>query len=431
MNNGIGLIGRLARAAGTAGAWVGLGAGMFGCAAGSEPAADVVAEEIIGGVAASSPSLDAIGSLGLVDPYGTVQPFCTATLVGRETILTARHCAEIFETSEYAAYGYRVVFAIGPDGYAPTRMVEVVASTQLPPGDHPGFVGYYRDVAALHLESPLPDLTPARLGSLRDRDVGRDFAVIGYGIRDQSGNYGVRRAGTVELRAREGRIFEMMFGSYEAFREWLRSQGYYGVILDRAELERELGIAFPADDEPPADDAGTPEPPPDDGGTPDDGGMGEPGPDDGGISEPDYEAQYREIYETTYLIPEHEIYVGNTDGDAQPCHGDSGGPLVRFVNGQLRVYAVTSGGFGSARMRCDFGAVYTALAGESLEAANAARRWRDPCGDASAAGECRGDVAVRCTATDEGPRRLTRTRCALLGQTCGTGDDGQVACVDL
>ena len=78
-----------------------MGAGMFGCAAGSEPA-DVAAEEIIGGVAANSPSLDAIGSLGLVDPYGTVQPFCTATLVGRETILTARHCAEIFETSEYA-----------------------------------------------------------------------------------------------------------------------------------------------------------------------------------------------------------------------------------------------------------------------------------------------------------------------------------------
>lgn len=395
-------IGRVARKAGAAVTALSLGAAL-GCAADTEP--EVSTEAIIGGVAADSASLDAIGSLGLADPWGTVQPFCTATLVGPETVLTARHCAELFDSGLYAGYGYRIVFAIGPDGYAPRRTVEIVASTELPRGEQQSFVGYWRDVAALHLDQPIADIAPARMQALNDRDVGRDFAVIGYGMRNNAGDYGIRRAGTVELRARSGRVFEMIFGSYEAFREWLVSQGHFGVILDRQELERELGVALPAEDDemqPPFD----------------------------GDYDDDYEQLYRAYYETTYLLPEYEAWVGNTPGDAQICHGDSGGPLVRFVSGQLRVFGVASWGIHSREMYCNYGGMYAVFGQESLDAANQARRWRDPCGETTAAGECRGDVAVRCTASGEGPRRVTRTRCNLLGQTCGVGYDGQVACVD-
>ncbi|UJR83494.1 trypsin-like serine protease [Sandaracinus amylolyticus] len=413
-----------------AGAALGLGTGALGCA--SEPAPEVAEEEVIGGVAANSASLDAIGSLGIADPYGQVQPFCTATLVGQETVLTARHCSELFDSGIYTGYGYRIVFAIGPDGYSPRRTVDVVASTELPRGDQQSFVGYWRDIAALHLDTPITDIAPARMAALTDRDIGRDFAVIGYGMRNNAGEYGIRRAGTVELRARSGRIFEMIFGSYEAFREWLVGQGHFGVILDRAELERELGITFPAEDEdggPPPDDgdAGVP----DDGGPPPDDSDAGPPPDDGDAGPDDYYEQlYRQYYETTYLLPEYEAWVGNTEGDAQICHGDSGGPLTRIVNGQLRVFGVASWGIHSREMYCNYGGMYAVFGQESLDAANEARRWRDPCGDATALGECRGDVAVRCTGAGEGPRRVTRTRCNLLGQTCGTGDDGQVACVD-
>ena len=379
---------------------------LAGCSRDGEPAAGAE-EAIIGGVAANSPSLDAIGSLGIIDPYyGGVQPFCSATLIAPETVVTARHCTEVFSSGYYG----EVVFSLGPDGYNPRRSVRVVAETEVPRGPEMGFVGYGRDVGVLHLDEPITDVRVARLGDLTDRDIGRAFAMIGYGMRDNTGVFGTRRAGNGTLRARQGRIFELMFGSFENFRE---RQIDFGQYLD---LSRLAGSPFPSD-----------------GGEdfPSDGGVPFPDDGDGGPPIDDWYTEYlRGIYENTYLIPNYELWVGGARGDAQACHGDSGSPLTRSQGGRLTIYAVTSGGVHSPEMYCNYGAVYAALTGETLAAVDAARSWVDPCGDMNQLGVCEGDEAVRCTAALEGPRRVTRTDCSLLGQTCGVGYDGQVACVD-
>jgi hypothetical protein len=259
----------------------------------------------------------------------------------------------------------------------------------------------------------VPGVTPARIGELTDRDVGRPLAIVGYGYFDDTLQSGRRRAGTVHLRAREGRIFELMFGSYEAFRAWIDSEGGANAsarrLVTESEIRSALGLPELADGEAPVEAPA----------------------DDAPVAEEDpYEAYYREIYETYRMIPGYEVYVGNTEGDAQACRGDSGGPLLRFVRGELRVYAVGSGVQRTATEECALGAFYAALHEETMTAVQSAKSWRDPCRDVTEAGECRGDRAVRCTGREEGPRRITRTDCSLLGQTCGVGDDGQVACVD-
>jgi hypothetical protein len=357
-------------------------------------------------VSANSNTLNAVGTLGILyeytdwmtgEPITAYSPFCSASLISNSTVLTAKHCVAGLRNipSELGT----IYFGIGPDGNNPARTVEVV-DLNAAPGRTGGVVGMGRDVGVVYLAEPVNDIAPLELGSLEDRDVGTRFAAIGYGIQDNTGKAGTRKAGSVTVRARQGKLFELIFGSFEGFKQYFETGGDFGFL---AELPGQLDT--PAQPPPP--------PPP--------GGGAEPAGAD------DY---LRWIYDTTLLLDGYEGWVGDAPGDVQPCYGDSGSPLIKKVDGRLQVYGVVSGGFSSRSSICDFGAVYATFGPETRAFLDQAKGWVDPCGSVSRAGTCNGDVAARCTSLVEGQRRVTSTDCGLLAQTCGQDEQGAAACVD-
>src|SRR5437763_6428742 len=83
-----------------------------------QPADEANSDDIIGGVDGSAKSLNAIGTLGVLDSGGNFQFFCSASLIGPHTVLTAKHCAIVLDG---VLAGLKLVnliplyFAAGPD----------------------------------------------------------------------------------------------------------------------------------------------------------------------------------------------------------------------------------------------------------------------------------------------------------------------------
>jgi Trypsin len=344
---------------------------------------DTENQSLIGGFSANDPRLDSIGAMVLIPPFPGAQNehLCGASVIGPETLVTAKHCVEVIPLA--MSFGYKLGFAVGPDIRRPKRMYELAAFATAP-GDEGGFVGMGRDVAVLHLEHPLPpELKPLDIGTLSDEDIGKAFAAIGYGIQDNAENHGTRRLGRQTLKGREGRTLEHLFGAFEKFLEWLSSQ-----------------VMFP--------DSG-------DGGAPGDGGI------------PSLEQFARFLWDSTVLEKGYEVVTGGFPGDAQPCYGDSGSSLVKYQDGKYVSYGVVSGGLGTSDLICDLGAVYATFGPEVSTFLDQAKGWVDPCGDMDTRGTCDGNVAKRCTNMVEGRRRVVEFDCGLVGMECNT-QTGQVSC---
>lgn len=344
-----------------------------------------IEEPIIGGVAAAAPALNAVGALITILRYPDAtaagglriypgDPFCTGTLIGPTAVLSAKHCVESVGQGDFA-------FAIGPDARNPTRIIPVLAyETETTISG--GFLQKGSDVAVLHLEAPITDIEPFAWTALEPSDVGRRFVGVGYGTQDVAGTSGTRRAGSLTLGGLEGRVFELSFGSFDAFK---------AQVPNIADLQYIVGD----------------------------------------VKTSDGERRAREIFDQRVLLSGYEAFLGNAAGDAQTCHGDSGGPLVRRVDGKNTVFGVVSWGHHSTLgyAFCSYGSIYASFGPATQAFLARALAWVDPCGDLTVQGRCEGDVAVRCAAKSEGPRRTLRTECAELGLTCGPGTDGQVACL--
>jgi len=365
-------------------------------------------EAIIGGVPANSPKLNAIGTLGVQTSYtdeetGEVyeyfQPFCTASLIAPNTVLTAKHCVAGIEQDSY--YGYQFVFGIGPDGFNPVRKIPVISVQREPNNDIAGVMQLGHDVAVVHLGQAVTDLVPLEIGALDKSMIGQRLGAIGYGEQNINGDWGTREAGNVTFNALQGKWLELMFGSFEGFKDYLNEMGGYG--------ENDGSSSGDGDGDVSAD-AGV--------------GTGDAG--TGGGFDDSY-LQY--IYDTTKLLPNYEAYVGNKPGDVGTCFGDSGGPLVKTVNGKVTAFGTVSGGLGSSTLQCDYGDIYAAFGPKVVTFLNKAKAWKDPCATTTTAGACDGDTVNRCTNWVEGDRRLISTDCSLLGQTCGVTATGQAVCV--
>jgi hypothetical protein len=290
-------------------------------------------------------------------------------------VVTAKHCVKNLSITE------EVGFAIGPNSRQPVKVVPIVV-TEWEQGVSGGFISMGSDVAVAHLEAPINDVQPFAIGTaLAQADVSTRFVAMGYGSQDIQGTSGTRKAGSMTLKGTEGKVFELAFGSFDAFKKKIPE------ISDIAYL------------------------------------VGDP-------NTPQGEQRAREIYDGRTLIKDYEAYLGNGAGDAQTCHGDSGGPLIRRVNGKSTVFGVVSWGHHRTGSFCDHGGVFASFGPKTQDFLTAALAWVDPCDGMSSKGSCDGDVAVRCSARVEGVRRILRTDCAELGLTCGTGSDGQVDCVE-
>jgi len=392
---------------------------------------DPEAQELIGGFPAGDRRLDFAGALVAYDPrssYYPPQAFCSASLVGTESVLTAKHCAEVI--NEVVSYGLTVGFAMGPNSKAPARIIPVVDFDEAP-GNFGGFVGMGQDVAVLHLDSPVKDVEPVVVKSLTHKQIGQKMVAIGYGVMDNFGKSGERRIGTQTVKATQGRVFEALFGSFEAFYEWFSSQGYYAAP-DGAFGSMPDAMPAPM----PISDAGGSRS--DAGGVSGDGGMPSPGNVDGGMFPPDagfptYDptAFARYIYNSTVLLDSYEAVTGGAPGDAQPCFGDSGSPLIRYnaKTTKYEAWGVVSGGVGSEKSMCDFGTVYATFGSQVLDYVKLSSKWTDPCKDVNEIGTCVDNAATRCTTIGEGSRRLTSLDCGLLGLQCQS-TPSSVSCGD-
>ena len=396
---------------------VALGAAACGTSPPGDQTLDNRGSKIIGGFAANDPVLDAIGSLvvhfgsnGLF--FGPPIELCGATLIGPETVLTAKHCGLI--VPEIISIGATLTFAVGPNSLYPKREINIV-EVDLAPGDIGGFVGVGHDAAVMHLETPVTDIQPVDLTVLSDDQIGDAFAAIGYGIQDNSGANGTRRLGKQTLRSRQGKIFETLFGSFDNFFQWFLNGTAPGGSATTEALgpDPDGGPPVESDAGPPVDTDASPPP-----GV--DGGGPFPPP-------PSLEDFARLIYDSTVLDQGYEVVTGGAPGDAQPCFGDSGSSLILHQNDHFVSFGVVSGGLGTRDLICDLGTVYATFGPGVLEFLQTARTWTDPCGDLDSHGACDGDVARRCTNLAEGRRRIVDFDCSLLGMTCNM-NGGQVSC---
>src|SRR5690606_6073775 len=119
----------------------------------------------------------------------------------------------------------------------------------------------------------------------------------------------------------------------------------------------------------------------------------------------------------------YEAFLGNAEGDAQPCLGDSGGPLFTRDGDDFVVHGVVSWGLAIRSLladpvdgessACQFGGVYATF-GPAVRRMLALDlgllEGDDPteaCAVAPELDHCDGDVALRCVRPNEGAPRVT------------------------
>ncbi|HET7543627.1 MAG TPA: trypsin-like serine protease [Polyangiaceae bacterium] len=467
----------------------GVGLAQLACSAGKDEGIGPVGgahkmDDLIGSVPVTSKSLDGIGSIGLVYDYsgyggyggyagfvdagpsvggsasapvparagstGTAgstssqspfYPQCTGTLISKNSVLTSRSCAQLFEQTQY--YGYSSLkFVIGADATRSNRRIDVVDVEYAPAVSSNGG-SFYPDIAVLHLGESVSDVAAFPVALLTDDLIGKALAGVGFGNSDLRYQNGARRAGSLTLQATSGLLYPLLFGSFEDFYQYALSNGYYpgpyyavdGVATGTA---GSAAGGFPGI-------GGSPSVPPEGiggaipipsagtggsfGGSPPSAGsagilvtagFGGAGPNDW------YRQYLQQQYDSVELGP-GEAYLGGTNSDAQPCGADQGGPLVRKLQGQVRVFGVFSR---TPLGSCDKGGVYAGIDTATQAFIDEAAQWVDPCAGFTGYGKCVGTTATRCSTVAEGKRRMVKFDCSLLNQVCVAPGISEVACTD-
>lgn len=340
--------------------------------------------DIIGGTPAATEAFDHTGALLYrVRASGAGGLLCSATLIGAETVVTAKHC--VAPLVAFERVGIDVGWARGSDFNAPGDIIPIAAFARAPL-EQGGAFGYGSDVAVVHLARPV-DIVPALPRPFTSDLLGQTLVTVGYGISTADGAVdGLRRAGRETVSAIDGNIYQAFFGDFETFVEWWETgltsdTDYLAVIAENP----------------------------------------------GSV---DLDALVAE-YASWSLLAQHEAVAGTSTDDTQSCTGDSGGPLGRVTDdGRFETFAVVSGGPSSTLSVCDYGQVFATFGPSTYPFVAAAANWTDPCGDVDARGECDGTVARRCqTSFASAVRQLVADDCGVIGQSCVLGLDG-AACSD-
>lgn len=349
-----------------------------GCAPSEDDTTDLGQDSqgLIGGIPLDGRIFDAVGALVAKLPDGSLEPFCTATLVAEDAVLTAKHC--VLTIPE----GAPVFFATGPDARAPRQLVPVVGRTW-DRDVRGGSMGLGSDTAIAHLAPrTLRGVFPVEIGTLEPNDVGKLFASVGYGIqtlRDPTAPStevppsGTRRVGLFGLRGLGGaKTYELEYRTFDAF---------VAAVL--------AGNGLPADTVLSAEDL----------------------------------AGLRASYDAEKLLPSYEAFFDGGRFGSYTSSGDSGGPMFAFKNGRVRIVAVTSGVLpvdANVKDPALLGGIYATLGPESRHLVESASK----CGALPEWGVCGGSNAKSCSDTGQGRPRPVVTACGAQGKTCVDAPEG-------
>jgi len=264
-------------------------------------------QAVLGASPAIGDKYAAVGALveGFEYPgYGIIafNAFCSATLVGSQQIVTARHCTPLIDSPTYPELS--VYFAIGDNAYFADQYIPVTGYEAAPPSKH-GHGGLLldggRDVAVAQLASEPEGVVPAKIGQFQKYMLGKKFEIAGFGRNDDQ-NDGARYAGLVTARQMHGLWYSALF-QHNPWEYW----NWYWT------------------------DA---------------------------MTDPTWK-EGREWWRTYRLESNYELLAGGLEGEALGCFGDSGGPLMRGRNAQeLTVYGVGFASEASKSKVCDLGSAY-------------------------------------------------------------------------
>lgn len=346
----------------------------------SSLALGTVAQPIIGGVVATHPLLDHTGTLTYrVRSTGASGALCSASLIGPQTLVTARHCIVVMPSFE--RIGIDVFWTPGPNFNEPLDEIPLVLVAGAP-STEVGFAGYGRDVAVAHLDRESVGLPFLEVEPFTPELLGKRMVTLGFGISSAGGLIdGFRRVGRETVSKVEGNIYEGIFGDFETFVELT-------VTLKSTEVD-----FLPIVEANPA------------------------------LANLD---ALRAEYDASRLIPGYEAVTGKAPGDTQSCELDSGGPLALVTEaGTWASYGVVSAGPRLPRPVCAFGQVFAVFGPDTYAFLEAERGWVDPCGDVGTGGECDGTVLSRCASSfATGVRELVEEDCAAAGGSCIETDGG-------
>ena len=245
-------------------------------AEGDSAESETIQQPILGGQLATGDKYRAVGALvhALVIPgigFIPFNAFCSATLVGPNEILTARHCTPSINNPPFP--GLLAYFTVGDNAYAPDEYIPIAGFVTAPPSPSPSqglLLDGGRDIAVAYLESSPATAIPAQIGEFERSMLGSRFEIAGYGYNAEFA--GLRYAGLSTASALEGH--------------------WYSLLFDR---NRNDYLAWYFTDA----DTGNPT---------------------------EFEANtWWSLYK---LEPTYELFVGGGEGDAVGCFGDSGGPMM-------------------------------------------------------------------------------------------------------
>ncbi|KYF71951.1 hypothetical protein BE15_27170 [Sorangium cellulosum] len=262
-------------------------------------------------------------------------PFCTGSLIGVKTVLTAYHCVK-------GSKGKDVRFRLSSNlksGMGSSINVLNSDRDRNSPLDG-GYMNQGSDVAVMELEAEADGpIEPLDVRVLDMHRVGKDEPFYGVGYYFQRNGTipdGARRIAGFTLRATDGRFLEDAFLTKENFEQCSAAARLTPKISALSLSGGPFWIRCPLSIS-----------------------------DDGQSGFPSIEDAYQQK-----LLRGYQVWLDDGPDGAQPCKGDSGGPLLRQTERGLAVYGVLSGSVslvGSDSSGCGFGAVYSIVAPKTLK----------------------------------------------------------------